>query len=35
MLGIADGTSKSQLHKARMRLRAALAAGLSTAESAS
>jgi RNA polymerase sigma-70 factor (ECF subfamily) len=25
MLGIADGTSKSQLHKARMRLRAALA----------
>jgi RNA polymerase sigma-70 factor (ECF subfamily) len=27
MLGIADGTSKSQLHKARMRLRAALAAG--------
>ena len=27
LLGIADGTSKSQLHKARMRLRAALAAG--------
>ena len=26
LLGIADGTSKSQLHKARMRLRAALAA---------
>jgi len=26
MLGIADGTSKSQLHKARMRLRGALAA---------
>jgi RNA polymerase sigma-70 factor (ECF subfamily) len=24
MLGIADGTSKSQLHKARMRLREAL-----------
>ena len=27
LLGISDGTSKSQLHKARMRLRAALAAG--------
>lgn len=27
MLGIADGTSKSQLHKARMRLRGLLAAG--------
>ena len=25
LLGISDGTSKSQLHKARMRLRAALA----------
>ena len=35
MLGIADGTSKSQLHKARMRLRAALAGGVSRAESAS
>ena len=35
MLGIADGTSKSQLHKARMRLRAALAGGASRAESAS
>ncbi len=27
LLGISDGTSKSQLHKARMRLRAVLAAG--------
>jgi RNA polymerase sigma-70 factor (ECF subfamily) len=27
LLGISDGTSKSQLHKARMRLRVALAAG--------
>jgi RNA polymerase sigma-70 factor, ECF subfamily len=27
MLGISDGTSKSQLHKARMRLRSALCAG--------
>jgi len=27
LLGVADGTSKSQLHKARMRLRRALAAG--------
>ena len=35
MLGIADGTSKSQLHKARMRLRAALVAGVSRARSAS
>lgn len=33
MLGIADGTSKSQLHKARMRLRAALAGRGSGAES--
>ena len=30
MLGIADGTSKSQLHKARMRLRAMLAEGRAT-----
>ncbi len=28
LMGIADGTSKSQLHKARMRLRAALATGV-------
>lgn len=27
LLGIADGTSKSQLHKARLRLREALATG--------
>jgi RNA polymerase sigma-70 factor (ECF subfamily) len=34
MLGIADGTSKSQLHKARMRLRAALAGAATSAGSA-
>jgi RNA polymerase sigma-70 factor (ECF subfamily) len=32
MLGIADGTSKSQLHKARMRLRQTLAAHRASAE---
>jgi RNA polymerase sigma-70 factor (ECF subfamily) len=32
MLGIADGTSKSQLHKARMRLRQTLAAHRPAAE---
>jgi RNA polymerase sigma-70 factor (ECF subfamily) len=30
MLGIAEGTSKSQLHKARLRLRQALATGVKT-----
>jgi RNA polymerase sigma-70 factor (ECF subfamily) len=35
MLGIADGTSKSQLHKARLRLRAALAGGAAGVESES
>jgi RNA polymerase sigma-70 factor (ECF subfamily) len=33
LLGIADGTSKSQLHKARMRLRGLLSAGRSAARS--
>ncbi len=33
LLGIADGTSKSQLHKARMRLRALLGAGSTGRES--
>src|SRR5262245_20098943 len=32
LLGIADGTSKSQLHKARMRLRAALGAAAGAGE---
>jgi RNA polymerase sigma-70 factor (ECF subfamily) len=33
LLGIADGTSKSQLHKARMRLRGLLSAGRTAARS--
>jgi len=33
LLGISDGTSKSQLHKARMRLRTVLSAGRRPAES--
>ena len=34
MLGISEGTSKSQVHKARMRIRSYLAHGLSAAAKA-